>query len=147
DRRLADTGLALPRVRLQRPALGQARAPNPVLEKAHLLRLVLLAQQPREKRRVARRLLLRLLELARKDLAELAELEVFEELFEVVIHLLGHPFACVRCRSRRPQVRARPGVRARAALWAWRRRPPRAGGSTRHGSARGPFGRCGRGRA
>jgi len=43
-RGLADGGLSLPRVGVERPALGQSRSTDPVLEEAHLLALIFFTQ-------------------------------------------------------------------------------------------------------
>src|SRR5215470_294205 len=91
DRGLVDGGLRRPGEGLERPALGQLRAIDPVLEAPLLLELVLLAQQARVEFGVARLGLLGACELALDDLTHRPHLQVLEELFQIIIHELSSP--------------------------------------------------------
>lgn len=84
ERRLADAGLELPRVGIQRPALGQARAIDAVLRESLLLALILLAQYTGEEVGVARTLGLRVGELPPEDRPDPRQLEPDQELIEIV---------------------------------------------------------------
>ena len=104
DRGLADAGLELPRVGLERPPLGQARTVDTVLEEADLLALVLLAQQTREEVGVARSLGLGVGELAPEDRPDPRELQAREQLIEV-IRGRDRRRRRRRCRARGPRRR------------------------------------------
>ena len=101
---------------LERPALRQASAADPVLEALLPLKLVLLAQHSRVEVRVARLGFLRASELALDNVAHVLDTEGLEKLFDVVVHDSSFPSSFGGKRKYSPAICRRTRTSSRSML-------------------------------
>src|SRR5262249_49715979 len=123
DGGFVDAGLCRKGEGLERPAFGELRAVDPVLEAPLLLELVLFAQEASIEFGVARLALLGARELAFDDLAHGPHLEVLEQLIKVIVHV-GSSSSLSSSSSDRSRKKSPATWRSTSASMRWRSNRP-----------------------